>query len=138
MECNICNKKTDYLEIHHIVPKSRGGLDTKQNMVGLCIECHSLAHDVSFKRKNGLIAEAAQRAIQKTKDAQKWCNENEDLMNEKIENLFYENEDLAHFVSYTIKYWNAVSMMDWVVNDNISFKVNINTKQLKTKQNEHN
>ena len=48
MKCKICEKKTEFLESHHIIPKSRGGTDDKSNLIELCSKCHGLAHNVSF------------------------------------------------------------------------------------------
>lgn len=41
--CSICYSK-GVTQIHHIVPVSFGGPDTVNNMVELCLSCHSLAH----------------------------------------------------------------------------------------------
>ena len=38
-ECGISDKKKK-LFIHHIKPKSRGGANTKENLVKVCGECH--------------------------------------------------------------------------------------------------
>ena len=42
--CANCGEKETYLEIHHIVPLSRGGTDNIGNLVPLCWNCHQLAH----------------------------------------------------------------------------------------------
>ena len=41
--CAICGN-IEFLETHHIVPKSIGGTDHKNNMVILCDECHAKVH----------------------------------------------------------------------------------------------
>lgn len=41
------NRKTNglpYLEVHHVVPLSQGGLDTLENTVAICPNCHRKAH----------------------------------------------------------------------------------------------
>lgn len=40
-ECGISDKKKK-LSIHHIRPKSRGGVNTKENLVKVCGECHKI------------------------------------------------------------------------------------------------
>ena len=39
------NKNKHLLHAHHIIPKSKGGLDTMENTKSLCIKCHSLEHN---------------------------------------------------------------------------------------------
>jgi len=71
MICTHCKKSSKELHKHHIVPRSRGGTDDDDNIVLLCIDCHGLAHDASFKSRNGLIASG----IQKVRDDQKAFND---------------------------------------------------------------
>jgi hypothetical protein len=127
MECKTCNKQTDYLEKHHIVPKSRGGLDIESNTIDICIECHNLAHDVNFKRKKGLISEGMQKALQKGKDAVLWNSENEKLIEKKFINMWKEDEDKAMFISYSLKYcnWSATEIKDFVLGNKVKLKCNV-------------
>ena len=39
-----CNAK-HFLEVHHIVPRSRGGTNDEANLITLCSSCHRLAHE---------------------------------------------------------------------------------------------
>ena len=41
-KCACCGNHIEHY--HHIVPKSRGGSDRPENIVGLCLKCHELAH----------------------------------------------------------------------------------------------
>jgi 5-methylcytosine-specific restriction endonuclease McrA len=41
-KCAICGGPIDH--IHHITPRSEGGSDTPENMVGLCSKCHEDVH----------------------------------------------------------------------------------------------
>ena len=36
--------RTPYLEVHHVVPMSSGGLDTLENVMALCPNCHRKMH----------------------------------------------------------------------------------------------
>lgn len=40
--CLLCGKPID--EKHHIVPRSEGGMDTLENLAGLCSACHEAVH----------------------------------------------------------------------------------------------
>jgi len=42
-ECQRCGSSED-LEIHHIIPNSEGGEDTRENLAVLCRPCHHEAH----------------------------------------------------------------------------------------------
>jgi len=39
--CQYCGKKTTDLTIDHIIPKSRGGGDTWENLVTACVRCNN-------------------------------------------------------------------------------------------------
>jgi len=41
--CYCCKSKSN-ITIHHIIPKENGGLDTEDNKIKLCKECHLLFH----------------------------------------------------------------------------------------------
>ena len=93
MKCNICNKETEQLEKHHIIPVSRGGLNKDSNMILLCVNCHGLAHNVSFsENRNGLIHEGIKKQKLKTEKAILWLNKNIELVNNDMDKLFYKNE----------------------------------------------
>jgi len=42
-KCAICGSK-EKLEVHHIVPLSRGGASREDNLITLCQKCHSKCH----------------------------------------------------------------------------------------------
>jgi ssDNA-binding Zn-finger/Zn-ribbon topoisomerase 1 len=46
--CADCGGKPKKLEIHHIIPQSMGGSDTRDNAVGLCPECHDKWDALAF------------------------------------------------------------------------------------------
>jgi 5-methylcytosine-specific restriction endonuclease McrA len=39
--CQYCGKKTSTLTIDHVIPKSRGGTDTWDNLVAACVKCNN-------------------------------------------------------------------------------------------------
>lgn len=41
--CVACDS-TRYLQIHHYIPRGKGGQDNEMNLVTLCSDCHCLAH----------------------------------------------------------------------------------------------
>jgi 5-methylcytosine-specific restriction endonuclease McrA len=41
--CQLCGRHS-HLEVHHILPRSRGGPDAKANLVTLCHNCHRDVH----------------------------------------------------------------------------------------------
>ena len=57
-KCLLCDNDIDHY--HHVVPKSKGGSNTIDNIVGLCKDCHHKVHTTKEafldlqKKKNGL------------------------------------------------------------------------------------
>ena len=77
-KCAHCDNKGSHW--HHIIPKSRGGSDAKENLVFLCLSCHSLAHDVSFKGGNGIVSDAIQKAKVSWGTSADWWADNTDTI----------------------------------------------------------
>ena len=92
--CANCEKEGEHW--HHIVPKSRGGSDSPNNLVLLCLDCHSKAHDVSFKGKNGLVKESLSELKVSMKEACKWADKNEDLLHDFMMDLYDSGEDTLY------------------------------------------
>lgn len=46
-KCAICGNN-DFLEIHHIIPKEKGGNDEYDNLILLCACCHAAIHKRTF------------------------------------------------------------------------------------------
>ena len=46
-ECAICGSR-DFLEFHHIIPKSKGGSDDYDNLILLCARCHAGIHKRTY------------------------------------------------------------------------------------------
>ena len=72
-KCQCCGKKNCRLEVHHLLPRSRGGSDRLANLITLCSDCHHLAHSseeqlLSFqkrfgKKANGTLNHATQMNV---------------------------------------------------------------------------
>ena len=93
MKCETCEKETKYLESHHIVPKSRGGSDSKSNLIKICIDCHSKAHDVVFsKNRGGLIKEGVINYKKRNAEAKKWLDNNDEYFLNKMMDLYEKDE----------------------------------------------
>jgi 5-methylcytosine-specific restriction endonuclease McrA len=45
--CEVCGKNS--VDIHHVKYKSRGGKDELSNLIALCRDCHTKAHNEVFK-----------------------------------------------------------------------------------------
>ena len=43
--CALCGSG-QYLQIHHVVPRSQGGSDFPENLITLCSKCHGQAHGI--------------------------------------------------------------------------------------------
>lgn len=49
-QCAVCSK-TDYLEMHHIIPRAEGGTDDYDNLILLCAECHAAIHKRAYNKE---------------------------------------------------------------------------------------
>ena len=49
--CTKCNNKTGQPEIHHIIPRSKGGNDHPSNLTLLCLKCHHYTHSKRGKKQ---------------------------------------------------------------------------------------
>jgi len=43
-KCRRCGEEYRVLEVHHIIPKAKGGSDDPDNLITLCWPCHMRAH----------------------------------------------------------------------------------------------
>ena len=45
--CALCDS-TQYIQVHHVIPRSEGGTNSVMNLITLCGNCHSQAHGVDL------------------------------------------------------------------------------------------
>jgi len=41
MQCQYCGKKNVQLTLDHVLPRSRGGIDSWENLVTACVSCNN-------------------------------------------------------------------------------------------------
>ena len=46
--CALCDS-TQYIQIHHAVPRGEGGTNSPHNLITLCADCHALAHGMDLR-----------------------------------------------------------------------------------------
>ena len=128
MKCKLCNKKTEHLELHHIIPKSRGGTNDESNLIKLCSECHGLAHNVSFSiDRVGLIKEGINKSKIKHEIDKKWLDYNENIVNKKLMDLYNKDEDMHMLMLLLIKQerFTASHIRKWFEVGKVTFKASI-------------
>jgi 5-methylcytosine-specific restriction endonuclease McrA len=59
-----------HLEVHHIIPRSKGGSDDPSNLITLCTRCHGKKH--GFKKRENRRARRARR--NRRKKEKRWLN----------------------------------------------------------------
>lgn len=59
--CALCSDPRT-LQVHHFVPRSRGGTNSMHNLITLCSFCHALAHGIVL-REVEMPAEEVHQAI---------------------------------------------------------------------------
>ena len=52
-QCQVCDK-TPSAQVHHIIPRSKGGRDELSNLITLCDKCHMLVSPVPDRLISGL------------------------------------------------------------------------------------
>jgi len=45
--CALCDN-TQYLQIHHAIPRGQGGTDHMHNLICLCSRCHAQCHGIDL------------------------------------------------------------------------------------------
>lgn len=73
-QCANCDK-SDSLQVHHVVPKSLGGVDEVSNLRTLCTDCHDKAHGSSIGLITGEQTSSETRWIP-TIDTMRWLVSN--------------------------------------------------------------
>ena len=72
--CRKCEKRADAceLEVHHILPKSKGGIDDPTNLVTLCLHCHDredwFGHVRKFPTTRGVFSRYSAKMTSEQKD----------------------------------------------------------------------
>ena len=60
--CALCDS-TKYLQIHHVIPRGRGGSNHVHNLICLCSDCHALAHGTNLRDWQDITQEDIEQAI---------------------------------------------------------------------------
>jgi len=128
MKCSLCNKKSDFLEKHHIIPKSKGGLDTNDNLINICGECHSKIHDVSFSRS--LIKPSLDKKLGDLEQGMLWIKvpANENLVYERLMKVYDDQGPEKHNYIVTLienDSINCFDLMNWIEKGYLNIKKNM-------------
>lgn len=60
--CALCDS-TRFLQIHHVVPRGKGGTNSPHNLICLCSDCHALAHGTKLRDFVDVDQETIEHAI---------------------------------------------------------------------------
>ena len=124
MNCKSCNKQTDKLELHHIVPRSKGGGDNDGNLIELCIDCHSKVHNVDFNGKDGLISKSLKKRKEKLKKNNLFIKQNKDYINKKIEDISKNDYESGLLLSILLekKIIDSIAFIDFLSSGKLYLK----------------
>lgn len=59
----VCCGGTHYLQVHHYVPRGKGGTNHPHNLVTLCMYCHSLVHGTKLQDIVDVTAEEVEQIM---------------------------------------------------------------------------
>jgi len=51
LSCVMCGWDRTTLDLHHVVPRSKGGTNNHDNLVPLCPNCHRMAHESQYMQE---------------------------------------------------------------------------------------
>ena len=97
--CESCKKQDTITHLHHIVPRSKGGSDENSNLIRLCLSCHGKVHDVTFKGDDGVVKNGIKNSKLLNKEARKWCDNNQDLIELFFYNLSNKEPILSEYIT---------------------------------------
>lgn len=66
--CSICGWNESTCDIHHIVPKSKGGTNDADNLIIVCPNCHRVIHTTSRYSEEYLKSHSANKTFANWKD----------------------------------------------------------------------
>jgi hypothetical protein len=69
-----------HLEVHHIIPKSKGGSDDPENLVTLCQRCHDRKHGREYRGTNGFKHNKRNRR----KKRKQWRRKNKQMCRQEL------------------------------------------------------
>ena len=61
--CALCDS-TQYIQIHHVIPRGEGGTNNVQNLIKLCPYCNSHVHGVPLYDTDVTAEEMAQLCVE--------------------------------------------------------------------------
>jgi hypothetical protein len=127
-KCKICKSKSEYLEKHHIIPKSRGGTDDENNLILICSKCHGLAHNVDFSNeRGGLIKESIIKSEKELKQSNIWLEKNEHIYFKLMEDLLQKDETKHSLILNLLELnkINSLHIKNWYETGQLKLKFTI-------------
>lgn len=65
--CALCDCSR-YLQIHHVIPRGKGGSNAVQNLITLCDRCHAAAHGLDLDDTGITAADMEQLCLEYVQD----------------------------------------------------------------------
>jgi len=106
--CDLCEQTFPKALIHehHVIKRASGGRDTQENVIRLCVKCHSAVHQTEMalknKKRHGAVGDLVGAFFQGNAPAQRRCLELAataamgDDMEAQRDYSAFDNEKLVH------------------------------------------
>lgn len=122
-KCFLCHKpstKNRKLQVHHIIRRSLGGLDTTLNLVPLCEKCHKDVHE-SYNKELSLVYKL-RKEINRVIAAKKYysipeINTSLNISEELISQAITDNKLKFTFADNQIKIKGSI-LINWILAGN--------------------
>ena len=132
--CKMCKKKTDNLQVHHVIWRSNGGSNTPENLLTLCDKCHDKVHkntkfnDKTVKKFKGLNKRFAYTTILNSimPKFYEWLEAN---FKEVLKTYGYETKDKRRKYNLSKDHWMDAYLAS--IEENTPIDITVNSFQFK-------
>ena len=113
--CALCDS-TKYIQIHHYIPRGRGGGNHPHNLITLCADCHALVHGMDLRGWGATKEDVEQAIVEYLADyyAPDWSPWKKDRGQALAEQLAASTPDQAAQVTANATWADVRALVDYL------------------------